>query len=114
MLVCAVPVAAGLYPRNSKGTQEALSNSLRLMFRDRASLRAGIWVRGRTVVSPWTGSLRPWRVRTTGGGPPPNPPLPPAPPRPAAAAGPAAAPGAAGAPGPATGPAARGAPGPPG
>ena len=96
MLVCAVPVAAVVYPGNSTITHEPLSSSLRLMFRDGDSLSARISVPASTVVSPLTLSFLPLRLRTTGGAPPPKPPLPPARPRPPAAAGPPAAPGAPG------------------
>src|SRR5579864_6485821 len=101
MLVCAVPVVALEYPGSSTITHEPLSSSLRLMVRDGASLSARISVPARTVVSPLTLSFLPSRVRTTGGAPPPNPPLLLGPPRPPAAPGTPAAPGAAaGAPGP--------------
>src|SRR6202046_4063365 len=107
MLVCAVPVAALEYPGNSTITHEPLSISLRLMFRDGASLSARISVPASTVVSPLTVNCLPLRLRTIGGAgapPLPKPPRPPAPPRPPVAPGPPAAagpPGAAGAPGPA-------------
>src|ERR1700722_13917340 len=107
MLVCAVPVAAVEYPGNSKQPHEPLSSSLRLMFRDGASLSARISVPASTVVSPLTVNFLPLRLRVIGGAPAP---LPPAPPRPPAAPGPPTATGAAAAPGPPSPPAA---PGPP-
>ena len=58
-LVCASPVAALEYPGNSKITHEPLSSSLRLMFRDGASLSARISVPPRTVVSPLTVNFLP-------------------------------------------------------
>ena len=67
MLVCAVPVAAVVYPGNSKITHEPLSSSLRLMFRDDASLSARISVPASTVVSPLTVNFLPLRLRTIGG-----------------------------------------------
>src|SRR5580658_5965046 len=100
MLVCAVPVAAVVYPGNSKITHEPLSSSLRLMVRDGASLSARFSVPASTVVSPLTVNFLPLRLRTTGVA---APPLPPAPPRPPAAPGAAGAPAAPGPPA-ATGP----------
>src|SRR5579871_752505 len=113
MLVCGVPAAAVEYPGNSKRTQEPLSSSVTLRDRDGSSLSARISVPARTVVFPLTLSFLPLRVRTTGGAPPPKPPLPPAPPRPPAALGPPAAPGAAATPGPAVPPLPAGPPRPP-